>query len=389
MKRLQMTPALSAMIKAAVGNDVDTDKLVVFESISLNNLPLPGKRGSPFENAVATPLTLQEMVQHINGPNGSLPLMEDHLVMGAPMGRIFHAGLNYGDENQLELRTLFYLDETESVRIAKLDAGVIDEVSVQFLPREFNCSACGWDYINGEGAGPMNLAARTCANDHQIGEDGVHASLNGLSQFMEISLVARGAADTPKIVGKSQSKLAPESAALLSAKGFEPDAFNVRASIKEEDAMDTTKLVADLTAATSSVAVLTHEKQTLTASLTAVTSERDTARTELATANETIATLTAERDQLKERPEAIVQTERDEAVVILQEQLNNLLVATGKEKLEGDALPSKPAELKAKITEVNAALTAILPAPGGVSQAAGGDGNEGAPLVAAAFALPK
>lgn len=385
MKRLQMTPALSAMIKAAVGNDVDTEKLAVFESISLNTKPLPGKRGTIFEGAVPSALTLSKMTDHINGPGGSLPLMTDHIMMGAPSGRVFHAGLSYGDDHELEMRSLFYLLDSDP-EVAKLDQGIYDEVSVQFLSEQFTCSACGFDYLTGK---PENIDNRTCDNDHTIGVDGVHANLIGLDTFLEVSLVARGAADKPKIVGRSESKLAPETALRLAAKGFEPDALVVRASIREDHTMDTAKLVTDLTAATSSVAVLTHEKGTLTTQLTAVTGERDTARTELATANATIATLTAERDSLQARPEASVQTERDEAVAILQEQVNGVLVALGRDKLEGDALPKTPADLKAKLSELTNDLTAILPAPGGKSQSATGGAEGERPLVAAAFSLRK
>jgi hypothetical protein len=386
MKRLQMTPALSAMIKAAVGNDVDTEKLAVFESISLNNKPLPGKRGTIFAGAVPAAQTLAEMVDHINGPGGSLPLMTDHIMYGAPNGRVFHAGLNYGDDSSLEMRTLFYLLDNDP-DVAKLDQGIYDEVSVQFLPKQFTCSACAFDFIGGT---PQNLNTLTCDNDHTIGKDGVHANLIGLDQFVEVSLVARGAADKPKIVGRSESKLAPETVLRLAAKGFEPDALVVRASIKEVETMDTTKLVTDLTAATSQVAVLSHEKTTLTTQLTAVTGERDTARTELATANQTIATLTQERDAALQRPEASVLTERDEAVAILQDQLNGVLVALGRDKLEGDALPKTPAELKTKLSELTADLTAILPAPGGASRGTGASGDAGPrPLVAAAYSLRK
>ena len=384
MKRLQMTPALSAMIKAAVGNDVDTDKLAVFESISLNSQPLRGKKGTIFEKAVPEPITLAEIVDRINSPGGHAPLMTDHFVMGAPNGRVFHAGLNYGDEG-LELRTLFYLPlASEASNIEKLDTGVLDEVSVQFLPREFRCSACGWDYI-GEG-GAANLEAKTCANDHTIAEDGVHARLIGLDDFVEISLVARGADNNPKIVGQSESKLAPDKALALAAKGFEnPDALVVRASIKEDDAMDTTKLVTDLSDAKSQVAVLTHEKTTLTAQLSEANTALTAANTRATELEGQVATLTQERDAALQRPEASVLTERDEAVAILQDQVNALLVATGKEKLEGDDMPKSPAELKAKIGELTANLTAILPAPGGASQAAGSGSEGNKPLVVSAF----
>jgi hypothetical protein len=381
MKQLPMTPELAALINKAVGPDVDTSKLAVFETIALNTKPLPGKRGSLFEGAKAAPITLVDMVNYVNDGN-HLPLMVDHSMAGAPTGRFFHAGLNYADDG-LEMRSLFYLNtETQAQTISDLDAGVYDEVSVQFLSKEFNCSTCGWDFMDGTQA---NLSTRTCENGHTIGTDGVHADLINLDQFIELSLVARGAADKPKIVGHSESKLAPETALRLSAKGFEPDEFVVYASIGKADNMDTAKLISDYAAETSKVAVLTHEKTALTTqvgTLTADLSARDT----------TIADLQTQLAAAKaEKPEGFetITAEHAEAVAVLQEQVNGLLVATGQPKLEGEALPSKVAELKAKVTELTANLTAILPAPGGKSQGAGGDSKTVSPVLAAAFSVRK
>ncbi len=138
MKQLEMTSELSALIKSRVGEDVDTGTLAVFETIALNTLPLPGKDGTIFERATTMPLTLKEMVDSINGGK-HIPLIADHELWGAPKGRAFHAGLDFED-NALSMRMLFYLDPSEDKLIAKLNAGSLDEVSVAFLSREFNCS---------------------------------------------------------------------------------------------------------------------------------------------------------------------------------------------------------------------------------------------------------
>lgn len=372
MKQLPMTPELSAMIKAAVGEDVDTEHLAVFETIALNTRPLPGKRGTLFENAVVQPITLKEMVDSINGGN-HLPLIADHELLGAPKGRFFHAGLDY--EDGLTMRALFYLDQTEETLIAKLNAGTLDEVSVAFLSREFNCSECGWNYFN-PGASRENIWDRICANGHKIGENGVHGEMVGLNQFIELSLVARGAADKPKIVGKSQAKLAPQGVQMLAASGFETDDLVVQASLgKKDDDMD-------LSAALSQITTLSSSNGEMKANLSLAEKARDDAQAEVTALKASvvekdaaIAALTAERDQLAQRPEAVVADERNEAVTFLQEQVNHLLVASGKEKLEGDALPIKVADLKAKISELTGNLTSILPV-GGRSQGAGGAEQE-------------
>lgn len=367
MKQLTMNPALSALIKQAVGQDVDTAALAVFETIALNTKPLPGKRGSLFENAVVEPITMKEMVDSINS-GGHLPLVADHEMLGAPKGRVFHAGLDIADDGTIEMRDLFYLDPTEGAIIAKLNSGSLDEVSVAFLAKHFNCSACGWDYF-GASATSENIFTRTCANGHQIGVDGVHGEMFGLNQFIEQSLVSRGAADNPKIVGKSQARLAPEGLQMLAASGFEMDDLVVQASlgIKEEIVMSD----AIVTALTAQVTTLSVDKGSLTAQLTAAETAKTAAAAEVARLvalstekDAAIATLTAERDTLASRPEAAVATERDEAVTFLQEQVNHLVIATGKPKLEGEALPVTVAALKAKISELTGNLTSILPVGG-------------------------
>lgn len=371
MKQLRMTPELGALIKSRVGEDVDPENLAVFEAIALNTKPLPGKDGTIFEDAVVKPVTLAQMVDYITGGN-HLPLVADHELFGAPKGRFFDARLFSEDNSldELEMRALIYLDKTEQETIDKLDAGSLDEVSVAFLSSAFLCSECGWDYFS-QGT-PENIATRTCANGHTIGEDGVHAELVGLNQFIELSLVARGAADKPKIVGQSQSKLAPEAAYRLAANGFEVKDLVLKASMGKEEDMDTTKLVADFAEATASNAVLTANNTRLEGSVTALTSERDTAT---ARVTELEGELAAAKDAKPEDYEAALST-NVEAVTFLQEQLNNLRVAKGEAKLEGDALPKEIADLKSQITEVTGQLTAILPVGGLTEGASKGDDAE-------------
>lgn len=158
--------------------------------------------------------------------------------------------------------------------------------------------------------------------------------------------------------------------------------------------MDTQKLVADFASASASVATLTLEKgqveaknSALEADLTAARARVTELETQLAAATaaepEGLTEITAERD-------AAV-AERDEAVTTLSEQLDNLLVASGKPKLEGDAKLTKVADLKAQIATITSELTAILPVDG-VSRGAGGNDDKGAKLgfsLADAFGIRK
>lgn len=370
MKNLPMTPELSQLIKNAVGEDVDTANLTVFETIALNNKPLPGKRGTIFENAVVETVTLAQMVDHINSGK-HLPLIADHELFGAPKGRFFHAGLNIGSDNELELRALFYLDSTEETLITKLNSGSLDEVSVSFLSTQFLCSECSWDYF--QFGDRNNIDTRTCENGHTLGEDGVHARMIGLNQFIELSLVARGAADNPKIVGRSASKLAPETAYRLAANGFVPDELVVQASMKEEITMadPNTQLMQDLVAAKTEVATLTMGKTTAESQVTTLTATIATKDGEIASLT---ADLAAANAKIPDDYDA-VKAENGEAVAALQAQVNALLTATGKDKLEGDALPTKVADLKAKIEDLTAGLTAIIPVGGRSKPATGSESD--------------
>lgn len=372
-----MTPELSDKIKAAVGVDVETENLAVFEAIALNTKPLPGKTGSIFENATVAPVTLKQMVDSIDGGN-HLPLISDHQMMGEPKGRVFYAELNFNQQaNDLELRVLFYLDPTEATLITKLNSGSLDEVSVSFLSTQLLCSTCGWDYFGPDGS-QQNVWDRTCGNGHSIGTDGVHAELIGLSKFIEVSLVARGAADRPKIVGKSDSKLLPASSMRLAAKGFEIDGLICRASLGDNVVtIDTNKLIADLMASNNSVATLTVEKSNLT--------------TDLSTAQSNLTVAQAEVVELKAKlaaAEAASTNEADYQVALsfLGELVTNLSVAAG--EAAPAELPKTVAELKVAIEAKTTKLTAMLPV-GGVSAAAGSETDEKPTLRASAFSNRK
>lgn len=383
MKRLQLTPQIRAWLEAALGPDVEiTDEFAVFESISLNNQPLPGKRGTIHAGAVIVPTTLRAMVDHINGPSGSLPLMIDHVTQGAPKGRVFHAGLNLVDEG-VELRTLFYIDPTEAALAEKVDNGTYDEVSVQFLAKQLLCSECGFDY-RGEEATWENLLSLTCNEGHVIGENGVHVREVGLEQFIELSLVVRGAAKNPKIIGRSASKLAPELTQRLAAQGFEKfDGLICQASSGEDTVsnVDVNKLITDLSDARAdikvrdgSITALTGERDAALAAVTAAETARDAALAAQTAAETALAAASeGEEDNGVE--------DRDAAISYLGAVLTNVRTASGKEV--GD-LPKTVAELTAAIDEETSKLTAILPT-GGRSQAAGGtEGeDEGKPVYSA------
>lgn len=377
MKRLPLTPELIASIKAAVGQDVDVDeRFAVFENISLNTLPLPGKDGTIFEKARVSLLTLKQMVDSINGGN-HLPLIHGHNMDGIPVGRVFKAGLELTANGDAELRTLFYIDPTEASLATKVDAGSLDEVSVQFLASQILCSECEFDY-RGEEATWENFRERTCANGHTIGENGVHARLVGLQVFTELSLVTRGAADKPKIVGKSQSKLTTHLQA-LAARGFEVTELVFHGSKGEVDV--------DLNAVLARIEEKTTEVATLNARVTTLEGERDTANTALEAANGELETARARIAELEgaETPDAdalaAAQAEVDEAKTFLAETFRKLAVAAGE---TDPTIPETIADLKAGIEAHQTKLSAILPVGGAAASTQTAEAPKGAKFNASA-----
>jgi hypothetical protein len=346
-----MTPSLVAQIKASVGSDVDPENFAVFEVIAVNSLPLPGKRGTFFEDAQVTPLTLKQMADSINAGN-HLPLIFNHDLSGIPVGRVFRAELLVAATGELEVRSLFYIDDTNPELAAKVDAGSLDEVSVQFLATQLLCSECDFDY-RGEEATWSNFMERTCANGHTVGTDGVHVRLVGLQTFTELSLVTRGAADKPKIVGKSQSKLAAPLQA-LAARGFEIDELVCTAS-KGEFQVDINAVLTQLTDQTTAAATAKAELATATAALTTANANLATAQATIATMEATAGTPAPEVAEL-----AAAQTEATEARAVLTDLYTRLATAAGSQT----PAPESIADLKAGIEEHQSKLTALIPVGG-------------------------
>lgn len=346
MKRLPLNPNLVAKIKVAVGQDVDPSGFAVFEAIAVNSLPLPGKDGSIFENAQISPLTLRQMVDSVQGGN-HLPLIMNHDMSGVPVGRVFHAELHSGEQGEMEVRVLFYIDNTNDELAAKIDAGSLDEVSVQFLATQLMCSECGFDY-RGEESSWENIVSRTCNNGHEVGKDGVHIRLVGLQAFTELSLVTRGAANNPKIVGKSQSKLAAPLQA-LAARGFEVDELFCTASRGELN-VDLNVILAQLNEKTEAAAVAKAE-------VTALTAKVGGLEADLATAKERIASLEASEAANVEA----LNTELANAKTFLGEVFTKLATAAGETEI---TVPETIADLKAGIEAHQSKLTAMIPVGG-------------------------
>lgn len=279
-KNIPITPTMAAQIRAAAGDpDLDVTSLLAYEMIALNTLPL-NKKGSVFHGGRVSKTVMDSMATALNTNSIAVPLHTLHQQgEELPVGKLFQAGVfptNDGQANY-ELLAQFYLPMTAIDLIQGLDNGIIDEVSVGLRTSSILCSECGFDYA-GPDADMMNFFETQCSEGHVIGEDGVHAQLSGFENWMETSLVSRGAANNAKIVGRAKARLGTDAYAALAASGISPEATTLFASFKETT-MD--KELLDRLAAqagelsTSKVALTASEAAhaTLTASHTALVAE--------------------------------------------------------------------------------------------------------------------
>lgn len=367
MKQIAKTGKVLDRLKASVGPDADVENLAVFEAVALNQLPLR-KKQPLYNGAVASLSMLKEMADKVNAE--SLPLDLNHLGSDTPSGRVFHGELVQGEAGS-ELRTLFFVSDTAGSLVANLDNGTIDQVSVGVVPKQILCSSCGWDY-RGPDATYLNLYEGVCANDHVLGENGVHAELLGAEDWYELSLVSRGGAQGARVAGPSNALLAQLAASGVS----DPHALCLNASPtpaetpvppKNEGADALLQLTDRLVAASVEVSTLTAERDTLKAR---------------------VAELEAREPERVEPPEAEVLN----AAVAAAEGANAALVELATEARTQAGipladLPTDPAALVADIKDARSKVAAIVEASGRSRPAAAPPGAP--PRSNAAFLTPK
>lgn len=203
-KQLQIVGEVRRMLEMALGATFDFSKIAVFETIAIDNQPV--NAGGLFHKAVIEPQMLAEMEDQLAGEM-FVPLQTLHPGPNQlPVGRVV-TGKVHKDNDTVQLRTLFYLPtDTEEGRelIAKINGGVITDVSIGVNPKKALCSDCGFDYM-GPDSDIMNLWLGECDEGHVIGVDGTHLRLTKLDKFFELSLVSNGAADAAVIQNPDQS----------------------------------------------------------------------------------------------------------------------------------------------------------------------------------------
>lgn len=382
MKSLTITAAMQAALKK-IDENLDLSTISVFEATAVNTLPVV-KRGSIFHGATLTEATLQEMADYQNG-GGNVPM---HLIhdqgYALPVGKVFYTEKKIVN-GLAEARILFYLPNTETDLISKLNSSTIDEVSIGFEAKHMLCSECGFDYKGSE-ATMENFWNQSCNEGHTISEDGVHLNLSGLENWYETSLVSRGAARGAKIVGRAKSLLGETEYNRLAASGIAPDAKILFATATPnpkapEKTMDVEKLVAQFATATGEIAVLKASEARHASTVTELTARATTAEGRATTAEGRVTELTAEVERLKATPDAAAAQKAASDLAAGRTAMFTLAtrfaVASGTEK------PVETADMPALLASIEAsqAKLATLPLGGAAIQQ-----QEGAPKTASNFA---
>jgi hypothetical protein len=233
-KAVEVTAEMLAQIERVTGTAVNAEDIVVFEASVANTRPL-NKMGSIFNQGRITEDTLRQMAAALNAGEESVPLHTLHAQgYELPIGKVFQAEV-VTNADEAELRAMFYLPASETSMVEKINLGIIDEVSVGLKSKALLCSKCGFDYFSAD-AGYENLYSQTCANDHTVGLDGTHVMLSGLDKWMELSLVSRGAASKPKILGRTKQVLGRETYDRIAADGLPPEVVVLFTASDEKEA---------------------------------------------------------------------------------------------------------------------------------------------------------
>lgn len=362
-KKISITPQISKQIQFSLGDNVfDTSNLAVYEARFISTEPVK-KRGSIWEGGRMTPSVLREMENYINKEGNALPLHVMHETGLLPVGKVFSAKMFEMENGEFELLGQFYVPNTETEILNKIDSSVVDEVSIGVQPAQMLCSECGFDYL-GEEADFENFFTRTCPEGHTIGLDGVHIRGVGLKSWDEVSLCGTGAANKAKILGQSKQRLSKENVNKLAASdykswqaGFVQLTFK-QPTIKGEGKMsveftelkndytalvaEKTKLEVKLSEAEAKVAELEKEVQDKDKEVTEAKAEVEAVKAEADKGSETvIEEAKAEAKEAVEKAEA-AEKEMLEASEKLQPHVKAALVAAG---VAVENIPTKLSEM--------------------------------------------
>lgn len=296
-KRITVTDDIKAKVLANMGSEPNWDQIAVFEMTAVTSLPL-NKKWTLFDKAQITAQTFEEAATYLNS-GGFVPFHTLHQQgYEIPVGRVFYGEAQKNAKGYDELRVLAFIDLTAHADLAaKIDNGIVEEVSVGMSFKQLLCSACGDDLMANE----ESLWNYTCANGHVIGMGDHHVKPNGLGQFRELSAVSKGASTGAKILTMQKRTLAadfgnPKLGLVAHLKSPELMLFTPSANLDSdgEDPVLIAELQAKLAAADAEKVTLqgqltatqakVAELETAKAGSDAKVAELETAKTELETA---------------------------------------------------------------------------------------------------------
>ncbi|MES0134502.1 ABC transporter C-terminal domain-containing protein [Mesorhizobium sp. M0016] len=375
MKQVVKTPDILARLRAAVGNDIAVDNLAVFEAIALNTLPLR-KKHPLYNKSVVDRGMLMEMAASLSQESVPLQVMHDSEVL--PKGRVFHGQVVDTGANS-ELRVLFFVDETETDTIKKIDAGTVDQVSVSVLSKKIINSVSGFDYLGADSTFD-NVWTGTDPDGNTLGENGCYGKLVGLDVWFETSLVGKGGAQNARIVPRDQAHFG-SSYQKLAASGLDPNIFILAASTRN-DQMDLTTLVASLNEKSVELALKVSAFSALEASVAGKDTEIAALKLQLADAAkpEVAAELATVKTDLEAK-----NAELAVAMTALKGIATKVTTAAGKLNI---TVPETVPEIEALLTETTTNMAALLVAGGKAHDAAEGEKNA-APANLGAFRVRK
>lgn len=384
-KELTLTPDLLSKFKSKFGEDVDPNNFYCIQVRAVSTEAI--HQGTIYNGATMNRETLVEMADRINFTDENIGVLTMHDSTNLNVGRVFAAEVvDEGSASSLRACMAILKGKDTEDLISKIENNVLDEVSVSFTPKHAKCSKCDFDYM-GEDATLANWFNETCPEGHEIGVDGCHLVLSGVSSFSEISIVNRGAANRAKIL-KNQPQYSEEDLQKLAASEKGSEMFVATFIEKMEKNMTENVQNIELSAEQQKIAELEAKNAELQASLDmaakikgleASLAESETKIAETQTANEELRKAAEETEaKHKEEIDALTnekveaETKLSEMTSFLREQIKKVLVASGEPDLD---VPENLDGMSKLLSDRQQILASLVPA-GGVSKAANANGAE-------------
>lgn len=369
MKSLAITPEIQSQLDAAAKTHVDPHAVSVFEAVAVDTDPLH-KTGSIYHGARLSNGMLQEMADHVSN-GGDVPMHTLHMQgEELPVGKLMSARV----END-QLITRFYIPNDRTQLVSDINTGILNSVSVGVKPKQLLCSECGFDYLSPD-ASFMHIFDQTCANDHVIGQNGVHAKLQGLDRWLELSLVSVGASPKAKIRSRAAARFGAETLQRIAASGIPLEAhlFISNPKAGENSQMDLKEMLARLEAQATEIASLkagNEALQGLQAQITEAVGKAAELTVKLDALN---GELTGEKAKVIEVTAQLAASneKQGKAIAFLTEHAKRARVATGQKY---DDLPTDIEGLTASIEASQKNLVNLFPEGGKAAAAAAGSGD--------------